>query len=252
MFAVMAAPFIAERLAHVEAQAPGVQIIFHRRGNTIPIMEHFIAAGVDCYQSPQATAGPEFLEEVAAEVEYQVKRLRDHPAIALWCGDNEWHGALVVFYPESQTNRDLYAASCERLPAARQKGLARAGDERVLRASSPCPGFTHFASLDWNQPQAGDMHNWDAWHMGKELEACRQVRPRFVSEVGFQALPSLDTLATFRRRLPPGASVRLDATKIAALAMLRNRGMLRHLQCNAGVRLGPARFNARAAGIARG
>ena len=57
MFAEMAAPFIAERMAHVKAQAPGVQIIFHCCGNTIPIMEHFIAAGVDCYQSLQTTAG---------------------------------------------------------------------------------------------------------------------------------------------------------------------------------------------------
>ena len=140
---------------------------------------------------------PEFLDEVAAEVEYQVKRLRDHPAIALWCGDNEWHGALAVFYPESRANRDLYVASYERLLAAKQAGLARAGDDRILWASSPCPGFVHFSKLDWNTPESGDMHNWDAWHMGRELEDCRQVRPRFVSEVGFQALPSLETIRTF-------------------------------------------------------
>lgn len=140
---------------------------------------------------------PEFLQEVTQEVEYQVKRLRDHASITLWCGDNEWHGALVVFYPESRANRDLYVAAYERLLAAKQAGIARAGDDRVLWASSPCPGFVHFSHLDWNTPESGDMHNWDAWHMGKEIEDCRQVRPRFVSEVGFQALPGLETIRTF-------------------------------------------------------
>ena len=140
---------------------------------------------------------PEFLAEVTNEVAYQVKRLRDHASIALWCGDNEWHGALLVFYPESQANRDLYVASYERLLAAKEAGIARAGDDRVLWASSPCPGFVHFASLNWNRPESGDMHNWDAWHMGKDIEECRGVQPRFVSEVGFQALPGLDTIRTF-------------------------------------------------------
>jgi beta-mannosidase len=32
---------------------------------------------------------PSFVEEVEAEARYQVRRLRNHPCLALWCGNNE-------------------------------------------------------------------------------------------------------------------------------------------------------------------
>ena len=35
-----------------------------------------------------------FVDQIRAEVEYQVKRLRHHACIALWCGDNELIGTL--------------------------------------------------------------------------------------------------------------------------------------------------------------
>ena len=38
-------------------------------------------------------AGDAFLADVRAETEHQIRRLRDHACIALWCGDNECIGA---------------------------------------------------------------------------------------------------------------------------------------------------------------
>ena len=41
-------------------------------------------------------AHQEFLDSVKIEAEYQVNRLKIHPSIILWCGNNEiaiaWHG----------------------------------------------------------------------------------------------------------------------------------------------------------------
>ena len=40
-------------------------------------------------------ATPDFLDSIHKEVLHQVKTLRDHPCIALWCGNNECLGALT-------------------------------------------------------------------------------------------------------------------------------------------------------------
>jgi uroporphyrinogen-III decarboxylase len=57
MFQELCLPFLKERLAHVKKSAS--QVIFHNCGNNIPLMDFFIEAGIDCYQSLQTTAGME-------------------------------------------------------------------------------------------------------------------------------------------------------------------------------------------------
>lgn len=57
MFRALCLPFLAERIAHVKRRVP--QVIFHNCGHTIPLMDQFIEAGIDCYQSLQTTAGME-------------------------------------------------------------------------------------------------------------------------------------------------------------------------------------------------
>lgn len=57
MFREMGFPFLKERIEHVKKLVP--QVIFHNCGFNIPLMDMFIEAGVDCYQSLQTTAGME-------------------------------------------------------------------------------------------------------------------------------------------------------------------------------------------------
>ena len=57
MFRKLCLPFMQERVAHVKGSVP--QVIFHNCGNNIPLMDMFIEAGIDCYQSLQTTAGME-------------------------------------------------------------------------------------------------------------------------------------------------------------------------------------------------
>ena len=138
----------------------------------------------------------EFRDEVTNEIEYQTKRLRDHAAIALWCGDNEVLGALG-WQPDARAKRDTNVASFERLLAAKEEGVARGGDDRTFWPSSPSAGSNPFENDGWNNDTHGDMHNWTVWHAGQNFEAYYDVTPRFCSEFGFQSFSSLETVKSF-------------------------------------------------------
>ncbi len=132
---------------------------------------------------------PDFLNEVQAEVGYQVKRLQHHACIALWCGDNELVGALTWF-KESRENRDRYLVSYDRLNRLIETTLRSADDQALWWPSSPSPGILDFGDA-WHDDSKGDMHFWSVWHEGKSFEHYRDVNPRFCSEFGFQSFPSL-------------------------------------------------------------
>lgn len=144
-------------------------------------------------------ATPEFLANVQAEARHQVKRLRDHACLALWCGNNENLGALNWF-AESRKNRDRYLVDYDRL---NEGVLGRTVDEcdptRTFWPSSPCGGRGDYSDC-WHADNRGDMHYWSVWHEGKSFDAYQAVTPRFCSEFGYQSFPSLDTI---RRYAPP-------------------------------------------------
>ncbi len=141
-------------------------------------------------------ATPEFLSSVEREIRHQVMRLRDHPCIALWCGNNEDVGALT-WYPESRANRDRYLVDYDRL---NEGVIGRIVDEcdptRVFWPSSPSAGRGDYSD-NWHDDSRGDMHYWSVWHEGKPFSAYYDVKPRFCSEFGYQSFPSLETIRTY-------------------------------------------------------
>ncbi|OJF93012.1 beta-mannosidase [Pararhizobium antarcticum] len=138
---------------------------------------------------------PGFLENVAAEVDYQVKRLSSHPSIALWCGDNELVGALTWF-PESRKDRDRYLVSYDRLNRTIETAMQRAAPDAIWWPSSPSVGLLNFGDA-WHADGAGDMHYWSVWHENKSFDNYRSVRPRFCSEFGFQSYTSMPIVRQF-------------------------------------------------------
>lgn len=141
-------------------------------------------------------ATPEFLESVRKEVIHQVKRLRDHPCIALWCGNNECLGALSWF-PVSRKNRDRYLVDYDRLfEGTIGKAVDEADPTRIYWPSSPCGGRGDYSD-NWHDDRRGDMHYWRVWHENASFDAYYDVVPRFCSEFGYQSFPSLETIATF-------------------------------------------------------
>ncbi len=138
---------------------------------------------------------PDFLDNVAAEVEYQVKRLASHPSIALWCGDNELVGALTWF-EESVKDRDRYLVSYDRLNRTIETALKTVAPHLIWWPSSPASGYLDFGDA-WHADGSGDMHYWSVWHENKSFDNYRTVRPRFCSEFGFQSYTSMSIVNQF-------------------------------------------------------
>ncbi|NLA57774.1 MAG: glycoside hydrolase family 2 protein [Firmicutes bacterium] len=141
-------------------------------------------------------ATKEFLANVREEVIHQVKRLRDHACIALWCGNNECLGALNWF-EVSRRNRDRYLVDYDRLyEGTIGKAVDEADPTRLYWPSSPCGGRGDYSD-NWHEDSRGDMHYWTVWHENASFDAYFDVIPRFCSEFGYQSFPSLDTIASF-------------------------------------------------------
>ena len=137
-----------------------------------------------------------FLSEVEAEITHQIKRLKDHPSIALWCGNNEDIGALT-WYEEAKMNRDRYLVDYDRLNEGVIGRLVRSLDPaRTWWPSSPSAGEGDYSDC-WHDDSKGDMHYWSVWHEGLPFESYYDVIPRFCSEFGFQSFPSLPTVQSF-------------------------------------------------------
>ncbi|MBX5009382.1 glycoside hydrolase family 2 protein [Rhizobium lentis] len=137
----------------------------------------------------------DFLDNVAIEVDYQVRRFSSHPSIALWCGDNELVGALTWF-EESRKDRDRYLVSYDRLNRTIEQAVKKALPGALWWPSSPASGYLDFGDA-WHADGSGDMHYWSVWHENKSFDNYRSVRPRFCSEFGFQSYTSLPVIKTY-------------------------------------------------------
>ena len=144
-----------------------------------------------------------FLADVGAETEHQVRRLRDHACIALWCGDNECLGAARSFYPERITPqmRPLYVEDYRKRLALLDGIVRRRDPARTLWPSSPSTGAVDFGHDGWHEDGKGDIHLWTVWHENKPFSDYYGYRPRFCSEFGYQSFPSPGVARTF---CPPG------------------------------------------------
>ncbi len=138
-----------------------------------------------------------FLENIRAEATQQVRRLRNHPSLALWCGNNEmdegwhrWGWARAYETPEdSAAVWNAYEAIFhDILPDV----VAAEDPARRYWPSSP--------SLGWGDPESlnrGDSHYWGVWHGREPFRVLTEKLPRFSSEFGFQAFPPMATVEAF-------------------------------------------------------
>ncbi len=137
-----------------------------------------------------------FLSNVKEEVTHQIKRLKDHPSLAIWCGNNEDIGALSWF-KESRENRDRYIIDYDRLnEGVIGKTVKRLDPDRRWWPSSPSAGEGDYSD-NWYDDTKGDMHYWSVWHEGAPFEAYYDVTPRFCSEFGYQSFPDIETVRSF-------------------------------------------------------
>ena len=135
---------------------------------------------------------PAFEQTVRAEIRDNVRRLRNHPSLALWCGNNEIESAWVGWgWPEDPEGRRDYLRLFEEIIP----GIVKEEDpDTFFWPSSPSTGGG-FENPCGNQ--GGDMHYWDVWHNFKPIEAFRETLYRFCSEYGFESLPDMKTVRAF-------------------------------------------------------
>ncbi|MHA1730382.1 MAG: beta-mannosidase [Promethearchaeota archaeon] len=145
----------------------------------------------------------EFLDNVREEARQNVRRLRHHPSLAVWCGNNEieW---MYLFYsrkalrPRTRKKfKEMYLDLFEReLP----KIVNELDPQRAYWPASPSNGGFLAAKtglLKSNSPKRGDSHYWMVWHGGRPLTAYRKFDSRFMSEYGFESFPPLRTIERF-------------------------------------------------------
>lgn len=136
----------------------------------------------------------EFLENVRVEVIENIRRLRHHASLALWCGNNEMEQGWVEWGWKGPELLDVKAAYDQFFHHTLPAWCAAEDSEHAYWPSSPS---SHMPFENPNSQQQGDAHYWDVWHKRKPFTAYRDQYPRFMSEFGFQALPPLATIRTY-------------------------------------------------------
>ncbi|KAF9465788.1 glycoside hydrolase superfamily [Collybia nuda] len=128
----------------------------------------------------------EFVSDVRKEAEDNVKRLRHHASIALFCGNNEDYQMVLQWGGINELPaRKLYE---EVLPDV----VAGLTDPPIpYHRGSPYGG----EGWDTSDPTIGDVHQWNVWG-GKELpyQEYDKLGGRFVSEFGMPSMPDMRTI----------------------------------------------------------
>jgi beta-mannosidase len=128
---------------------------------------------------------PWFHKEVRTEAGQTIKRLRNHPSIVLWCGNNECEWLFCTENPDKGPDhmsgarifRDLLPAACKSFDGSR-----------------PYWRSTPFGTGFPNDEGNGNHHQWTVWSAWKDFSEYANDNARFVSEFGFQAPANVKTM----------------------------------------------------------
>ena len=134
-------------------------------------------------------------QNVRSEVEYQVARLRNHPSITLWSGNNEDESVLYAFLGKQSAEgklqiwKDYLTVFSGLIP------------EVIQREDAEVPYWPSSPSADYEATtdafQSGDAHDWSIWHGREPFKNYESHFNRFFSEYGFQSFPELKTVESF-------------------------------------------------------
>ncbi|MBD5529207.1 MAG: glycoside hydrolase family 2 protein [Lachnospiraceae bacterium] len=134
----------------------------------------------------------DFEENIRVETQENVRRIRHHACLGLWCGNNEMETqTLDKCWKPSQKQFYDYIKLFEYIIP----GILRQEDPHTFYwPSSPSSGGNFDNPWDENR---GDVHYWDVWHGNKPFTEYRKFRFRYLSEFGFQSFPCLETVESF-------------------------------------------------------
>lgn len=136
----------------------------------------------------------EFEENITKEITENVKRLRHHASLGLWCGNNEMESAWDHWPEVKSESKYLRADYIKMFEHVVPKAVKAADSETFFWQSSPSSGGCFDEPDDENR---GDCHYWDVWHGQKPFTDYQKHYFRFCSEFGFQSFPCLKTVESF-------------------------------------------------------
>jgi beta-mannosidase len=154
----------------------------------------------------QPAYDPAFRANVVAEARDQLRRLRDHPSIVLWCGNNEEEIAWKYWgHKKELTEAD--PAFADKV----WKGWVQLfGHDLRDVVHAEGGGIDYWPSSpsnddlagEANRGHSGDMHYWSVWVEKKPVEEYLNVDPRFMSEFGLQGWPGMRTVRDYAGDAP--------------------------------------------------
>ncbi len=133
-----------------------------------------------------------FEENIRAEFADNIRRMRHHACLALWCGNNEME-MFVAGGGWGNTPKQMsdYFKMYEYIIP---KMLKEYDPDTFYWPASPSSGG---GFDDPNCYDRGDVHYWDVWHGGKPITEFRKFYFRYLSEFGFQSFPTMKTVESF-------------------------------------------------------
>ena len=132
-----------------------------------------------------------FFKEVEEEAAEIIKRLRNHPSLALWCGNNEidqMHSDGKLGKGKKFYGKEIYHRLLPRL-------VAELDPDTDYIPTTPLAKKDKFkTSLPLTT------HQWDVWsghHPVRDYQCPPADTPQFVTEFGLQSLPEMETVKSF-------------------------------------------------------
>ena len=148
----------------------------------------------------------EFYDNVEAEVKQNMVRLRNHPSIMLWCGNNEVEGPWNPYGSTWEASKWQHYYNKEEI-ARLTKGMEDLFYEKLDRCvketysdnmpywpSSPLPGYKIGVESPFTQ---GDHHYWKVWHAQHPVDNFNTYVGRFMSEYGVIGFPELASMRNY-------------------------------------------------------
>jgi len=131
-----------------------------------------------------------------AEAEDQVRRLRNHPSIVVWCGNNETEIALNWSPRDKlplEVKYQMWEDYLTEFSGILNRVVERLAPETPYWPSSPSADYEQLS----DKYQSGDAHVWDVWHGRVPFSTYETHHSRFVTEYGFQSFPEMRTIEAF-------------------------------------------------------
>lgn len=137
---------------------------------------------------------PEFEKSITEEVRDNIRRIRHHACLALWCGNNELELGWTAWGGMYSHSLKLKADYIKQFEYLLPKVVKECDPNTFYWPSSPSSSGCFDAPNDENR---GDVHYWDVWHGLKPFTDYRKYHFRFCSEFGFQSFPEIKTIESF-------------------------------------------------------